>query len=133
MVSAGIQFNSLIHGNQFLQDFIQDILVSPIGIFMVFIRTVSDNIVKVSIDIKTIVNRQILQDGFKIFHITSEFFAAFKKIRIIRVIPMDYMGGADHKVKGSILCQIVEIFFKLGLEPKLNAETKLYFILIDFL
>ena len=46
---------------------------------------------------------------------------------------MDYMGGPNYKVKGSILCQIVEIFFKLGLEPKLNAETKLYFILIDFL
>ena len=90
---------------------------------MVFIRTVSDNIVKVSINIKIIVNRQILQDGFKIFHITSEFFAAFKKIRIIRVIPMDYMGGSDHKVKGIGGCKIPIVFSQMLLKSDFHPKS----------
>ena len=80
MESAGVQFNPYIFTDKSEEYFVQDILVTSVSVFAVFVRAVTDNVIDMSVYIHFRKKGQIFQNGFKIFHIAVGFPASPEKI-----------------------------------------------------
>ena len=61
--AAGVHLNTDMLPDQSEQNLIQDIPVFLIRIIFVFVWTISDNVINVSIDIHSVKSRKIFQNG----------------------------------------------------------------------
>ena len=65
--AAGIDLYAFSLLNQCAQNFIDDIGILLIRIIPILVRTIADDVVNVSVDVKIHIGMQILKDRFKIF------------------------------------------------------------------
>ena len=132
MESAGVQFNPYIFTDKSAEYFVQDILVTSVSVFAVFVRAVTDNVIDMSVYIHFRKKGQIFQNGFKIFHIAVGFPAVLEKFRIIWIGSVNNMRGADHEVKGDVTEKLMEIIPQMRLEAQFDTKADVQLILIFF-
>ena len=132
MESAGVQFNPYIFTDKSEEYFVQDILVTSVSVFAVFVRAVTDNVIDMSVYIHFRKKGQIFQNGFKIFHIAVGFPASPEKFRIIWIGSVNNMRGADHEVKGDVTEKLMEIIPQMRLEAQFDTKADVQLILIFF-
>ena len=93
--AAGIDLYAFSLLNQCAQNFIDDIGILLIRIIPILVRTIADDVVNVSVDVKIHIGMQILKDRFKIFEVRFGLCAAFVVFRVIRIDAMAPMGGTE--------------------------------------
>ena len=75
----------------------------------------------------------IFNHAFEVFPISRFLAAVFIKCRIIGVLPVYDMGGADNKVKLVCMCVSSQLFGEIRLQPKLYAEQNPNPVLVGIL
>jgi hypothetical protein len=83
--------------------------------------------------VKIGISFQILQGTFKIIQISFGFFPSFEKGRIVRILIVHQMNGTQDKIKRIREDQIMVLHTEIGLQPQLDADTKIDLFFVLFL
>ena len=130
--TARIDLDSFILNDQGLQYLVKKVGKGIAGVVAVHIRTVTDHIVEVTVHIEVGERPDILQDGFKVFAIGFGYASSLKEGRIVGILSVADMRGADDKVE-IVGLRIDCVFAKdLLLQTELYAEEDADLLLIFF-
>ena len=99
MITASVDFQSYICVCQFFQNRIQNVPIFFIRIKLVFVWTVADNIIQMSISVHFMKCIQILQNGFEIFKVGLFLVPALEKFRVVGVSTVDYVRRTNHEIE----------------------------------
>ena len=122
MIASCIDFDACIFMDQSTQDFIKYILIAFIAVITILIGTVPYNIVNMTIDIYIGKDTEVFQDRFKIFPVAVRFPSILKKLAVIRITAMDYMGRTDYKIKRIQSHFLIKSLLQMRLKSVFDSE-----------
>jgi len=119
--ASGIAFQTFAMVYQVFQDGVNILLVGRVGVVPVLVGAVADDIVQVSQDIVALQAADPVEGYLKIMGVGLPLCTVLVKGRIVGILSLDIMVGADDEIYREGRGQLLQIVSDMKLKPQLDA------------